>query len=69
MADDVASLTSQLDELRAAYRSGAASVQYEGKSVAYRSAADMLAAIRSLEALLGMSTGPKRVVVRTDKGW
>jgi hypothetical protein len=69
MADDIATLTGQLVELRAAYRSGAASVQYEGKSVTYRSAADMLAAIRSLESLLGVGTGPRRVVVRTDKGW
>jgi hypothetical protein len=69
MADDPVTMQAQLDALRAAYRSGASSVAYDGKNVAYRSAAEMQAAILSLENLLGQSTQPKRVVVRTHKGW
>ena len=69
MADDAATMLAQLDALRAAFRSGASSVAYEGKSVTYRGTADMQAAIRSLERQLGIDTQPKRVVVRTAKGW
>lgn len=68
MADPVL-LQAQLDALRAAYFSGASSVAYEGKSVLYRSGADMLAAIDSLERQLGIDTRPRRVVMRSCKGW
>ena len=69
MAEDVATLTGQLEALRTAWRSGASSVAYEGKSVTYRSAAEMQAAISSLERQLGIDTRPKRVVCRTSTGW
>jgi hypothetical protein len=69
MVDTPQTMQAALDALRAAYRSGATSVSYDGKNVAYRSAADMQAAILSLENQLGQNTIPKRVVVRTNKGW
>jgi hypothetical protein len=69
MADDPVTMQAALDALRAAYRSGAQSVSYDSKTVNYRSAADMQAAILSLENQLGQITQPKRVVVRTCKGW
>ena len=65
MAD---SLQSQLDALLAAYRLGASSVAYDGKTVSYRSAADMQAAIISLQRALGV-TMPSSVVMRGGKGW
>jgi hypothetical protein len=64
----MADLQSMLDDLRTAYFSGATSIAYEGKSVAYRSAAEMRAAIIGLERQLGI-VQPTRVVVRADKGW
>jgi hypothetical protein len=69
MADNVATMRTQLDDLPAAYQAGAVTVSYEGKSVTYRSAAEMQAAIRSLERQVGLDTQPKRVIVRTSKGW
>jgi hypothetical protein len=64
----MADLQTMLDDLRAAYFSGAQSVAYESKTVTYRSAAEMQAAILSLERQLGV-VRPTRVVVRVDKGW
>ena len=70
MADNPIAMEAQLDALRAAYRSGAQSVNYDGKSVTYRSGAEMLAAILSLENALGINTNPRRVVIRGgSKGW
>jgi hypothetical protein len=69
MADDAASMQGQLDALKAAYRTGASSISYEGKSISYKTGAEMLAAINSLERSLGIDTRPRRAVVRTDKGW
>jgi ABC-type Fe3+ transport system substrate-binding protein len=64
----IAELQSQLDALKTAYRAGATSIAYEGKTITYRSVSEMQAAIASLEAELGLSIGkPIRVV--TDKGW
>ncbi|MFZ2159326.1 MAG: hypothetical protein WAV72_24835 [Bradyrhizobium sp.] len=57
-----------LDDLRAAYFSGATSISYEGKNIAYRSGAEMRAAILSLERQLGIKR-PTRVTVFADKGW
>jgi hypothetical protein len=66
MADD---LQTQLDNLLAAYRSGASSVTYDGKMIAYRSGAEMQAAIVALQTAMGLRTQPTRVVARGDKGW
>ncbi len=68
MAENVATLQAQLDALRRAYRSGAHSVSYDGKSITYRSLDEMRAAIASIEAELGVRRG-RVVVVRTSKGW
>jgi hypothetical protein len=57
-----------LDELKAAYYSGAQNISYEGKQISYRDGAEMRAAISSLERELGI-TQPTRVVVYADKGW
>jgi hypothetical protein len=54
--------------LKRAYRSGAHSIQSEGKSVAYASGEEMRAAIASLEAELGLSR-PVVGVVRSSKGY
>lgn len=64
-----ADLQTMLDDLKAAYYSGASSISYEGKSVQYASRTDMRAAIMSLEKQLGV-TGPTFVNVRGGgKGW
>ena len=69
MVDTPQAMQDALDALRAAYRSGATSVSYDGKTVNYRSSQDMLATILSLENQLGQNATPRRVVVRTSKGW
>ena len=66
MAND---LQGQLDALLAAYRSGASTVSYDGKTVTYRSGAEMQTAIIGLQRALGLTTTPTRVVMRGDKGW
>jgi hypothetical protein len=65
---DIAELLVQLDELKRAYRSGARSIAYEGKSISYGSGDEMRAAIASLEAELGLSR-PIVGVVRSTKGF
>lgn len=67
MADPVA-LQQYLNDLYAAYFSGATSVSYDGKSVQYRSAAEMRAAMRELERQLGIAPVTS-AVVRSDKNW
>lgn len=48
--------TAELDALRRAYASGTLRVSYEGKTVEYGSAADLLSRIRTIErALIGNS--------------
>ena len=50
--------TAELDALRRAYASGTLRVSYEGKTVEYGSAADLLSRIRTIErALIGNSAG------------
>jgi hypothetical protein len=69
---DVIELQAQLDELRRAYRSGARSVSYDGKSVAYGSSEEMRAAIASLQAEVAHATGTTIGaigVVRSNKGY
>ena len=49
--------TAELDALRRAYASGTLRVSYEGKTVEYGSAADLLSRIRTIEReLAGNST-------------
>ena len=49
--------TAELEALRRAYASGTLRVSYEGKTVEYGSAADLLSRIRTIErALIGNST-------------
>lgn len=69
MADDITAMQGQLASLKEALRSGAQSVSYEGKSVSYRTSADMQAVINALERSLNIDARPRRVVVRTSKGW
>jgi hypothetical protein len=48
--------TAELDALRRAYASGTLRVSYEGKTVEYGSATDLLSRIRTIErALIGKS--------------
>jgi hypothetical protein len=61
-------LQSLLDALQTAYYTGATTVSYDGKTITYRSATEMQAAIVALKAQLGYLT-PGMVVVRGDKGW
>ena len=50
--------TAELEALRRAYASGTLRVSYEGKTVEYGSAADLLSRIRTIErALIGNSAG------------
>ena len=58
----------ELAELRRAYASGTLRVSYDGKSVEYGSAADLLARIRTIEAEIASAAGrpkPRRRVSRT----
>ena len=66
---DQATLLRQLDELKTAYRSGAMRVSYDGKSVEYRTAAEMQTAIASLEAEIAGVVPVRSIDVRSDKGW
>ncbi len=61
--DDTAALQAQLRALQVAYYSGATEVSYESKTIKYRSGSEMLAAINSLQRLLGAGA-PSNVVVR-----
>lgn len=66
---DRTALLDQLEALREARRSGASSLSYEGKSVTYRSDAEIAAAIAALENELGLTQPVRTVVVRSTKGW
>ncbi|MGY4297139.1 hypothetical protein ACVWXN_005234 [Bradyrhizobium sp. i1.4.4] len=69
---DVTDLQSQLDELKRAYRSGARTVSYDGKSVTYADGAELRAAIASLESEIARAMGlpPSAIgVVRSTKGY
>jgi hypothetical protein len=56
-------LQAQLDALREAYFSGATRVNYEGKSVDYRSLAEMRELIDSLQRQLGI-VQPANVIAK-----
>ena len=49
----------ELAELRRAYASGTLRVSYDGKSVEYGSAADLLARIRTIEAEIAAAAGDR----------
>ncbi|MEY9348843.1 low affinity Fe/Cu permease [Bradyrhizobium japonicum] len=69
---DIVDLQSQLDELKRAYRSGARTVSYDGKSVTYADGAELRAAIASLESEIARATGTPASaigVVRSSKGY
>jgi len=69
---DITTLQSQLDELERAYRSGARSVSYDGKSVSYADGDELRAAIASLKTEIARASGtvePTVVVVRSTKGY
>ncbi|WP_454619345.1 phage head-tail joining protein [Bradyrhizobium cenepequi] len=69
---DLATLRNQLEELRAAYRSGATSIGYGDKRIEYRDTAGMQAAIAALEAEIAAITGskpPRLIVARSTKGY
>ena len=50
---------SELDALRKAYASGTLRVAFEGRSVEYGSAADLLSRIRTIEAEMQTRSGRK----------
>ena len=50
---------SELDALRKAYASGTLRVAFEGRSVEYGSAADLLSRIRTIEAEMQAQSGRK----------
>ena len=49
----------ELDALRKAYASGTLRVSFEGRSVEYGSAADLLSRIRTIEAEMQVQSGTK----------
>ena len=56
--------------LKAARRSGERRVQMENFSVEYKSDSEMAAAIAATEAeIAGAQGAPRRVTIRTSKGW
>jgi hypothetical protein len=61
----------RLAELRRAYASGTLRVSYDGKSIEYGSAADLLARIRTIEAEIASAAGrpkPRRSFAAFSKG-
>lgn len=69
----LAALQTQLDALVSAYNSGTVRASYDGKSVEYRDASELRAAIAALEnqinALTGASAPPRSILVRSRKGF
>jgi hypothetical protein len=61
----------ELDALRKAYASGTLRVSYDGRSVEYGSAADLLQRIRTIESEMAVAEGkpkPKRSLATFRKG-
>jgi gpW len=61
----------ELAELRRAYASGTLRVSYDGKSIEYGSAADLLSRIRTIEAAIASAGGrpkPRRSFAAFSKG-
>ena len=62
---------SELDALRRAYASGTLRVSFEGRSVEYGSAADLLSRIRTIEVEIASQSGtrpPKRSLATFGRG-
>ena len=62
---------SELDALKKAYAAGTLRVSFEGRSVEYGSAADLLGRIRIIEAEISAQSGnvaPKRSLAAFRKG-
>jgi hypothetical protein len=62
---------SELDALRKAYASGTLRVSFEGRSVEYGAAADLLSRIRTIEAEMAAQSGtrsPKRSLASFGRG-
>ena len=69
---DLPTLLNQLEQLRAAWRSGHVEVAYDGKRVSYRDAEGMKQAIAALEAEIARAQGVRRPtigVIRSSRGW
>jgi hypothetical protein len=63
--------TAELDALRRAYASGTLRVSYDGRSVEYGTATDLLARIRTIEAAMAAAAGrpkPRRSLAAFRKG-
>jgi hypothetical protein len=61
----------ELDALRKAYASGTLRVSYEGRSIEYGSAADLIRRIRTIESEMAMADGrpkPRRSLAIFRKG-
>jgi len=61
----------ELDALRKAYASGTLRVSFEGRSVEYGAAADLLSRIRTIEAEMAAQSGtrpPKRSLASFGRG-
>jgi hypothetical protein len=61
----------ELDALRKAYASGTLRVSYDGRSVEYGAAADLLQRIRTIESEMAVAEGrpkPKRSLATFRKG-
>ena len=58
----------QLEALEAALMSGVTSVSYEGKSVTYRSIAEMLQLRGAMRRALGLDRGSSLLVAAHDRG-
>jgi len=62
---------SELDALRRAYASGTLRVSFEGRSVEYGAAADLLSRIRTIETEMAAQSGtrpPKRSLASFGRG-
>lgn len=58
----------QLDALKAAYFEGVVRVSFEGRSIEYRSLADMKRIIQDLERELGIAQGPRTSYASMGRG-
>ena len=59
---------SELDAIRAAYYKGVSSLSYKGRTIQYRSLAEMKRIIDELERELGTSR-PNTISLKTDRGY
>lgn len=58
----------QLDAIKAAYYQGVMEVSYKGRTIKYRSLAEMKRIIDDLERALG-TTKPNSIALTTDRGY